>query len=232
MTATAATVSAPVADRPSTSATRRVGLALTMIIAPWGFVITNVAYALAISDGGNEDTSLNALALYVAHPELVRVAVVAGMIGCLLLIPAVLGMFRIAPRSRLVLGGGSLVVAGYVAYAAILHNSLTTLAMAQHGEPVDAFAAVLDASQAEVWGTVVFALFAIGNLIGTALLAVGLLLSRAVPVWAALAILAWPPLHVIGLIFFGNEIPQVIGAVVQAVGFAGCAAVLLRSRMS
>jgi hypothetical protein len=37
---------------------------------------------------------------------------------------------------------------------------------------------------------------------------------------------------VIGLIFFGNEIPQVIGAVVQAVGFAGCAAVLLRSRMS
>jgi hypothetical protein len=38
----------------------------------------------------------------------------------------------------------------------------------------------------------------------------------------------WPVLHVVGLVFFGNEVPQVIGAVLQAVGFAGCAAVLLR----
>ena len=50
--------------------------------------------------------------------------------------------------------------------------------------------------------------------------------------WAALAIMAWPPLHVIGLAFFGNEVPQVIGAVLQALGFAGCAAVLLRSTVS
>ena len=76
-----------------------------------------------------------------------------------------------------------------------------------------------------------FLLFVVGNLIGTALLAVGLLVSRAVPVWAALGILAWPPLHVIGLVFFGNEVPQVIGAVLQAIGFAGCAAVLLRRRL-
>ena len=215
---------------PPTGGARRVALALAMIIAPWGFVVTNTAYALAIRDGGNEDTSLDALALYAAHPDLVRIAVVAGMIGCLLLIPAVLGVFRLAPASRLVLVGGSLMIAGYTGYFAILNGSLTTLAMAEQGEPVAAFAAVLDASQAEPWGGLLFLTFVVGNLIGTALLAVGLLVTRVVPVWAALSILAWPPLHVIGLVIFGNEVPQVIGAVLQAVGFASCAVVLLRRR--
>ncbi len=215
--------------RPA-SRSRRVALALAMIIAPWGFVVTNTAYALAIRDGGNEATSVDALALYAAHPDLVRISVIAGMIGCLLLVPAVLGVFRLAPASRLVLVGGSLMIAGYVGYFAVLNSSLTTLAMAERGEPVAVFAAVLDASQAEPWGTVIFVLFVVGNLIGTALLAIGLLVSRRVPVWAALGILAWPPLHVVGLVFFGNEVPQVIGAVLQAVGFAGCAGVLLRRR--
>ncbi len=201
-----------------------------MIIAPWGFVVTNTAYALAIRDGGNEATSVDALALYAAHPDLVRIAVVAGMIGCLLLVPAVLGVFRLAPASRLVLVGGSLMIAGYVGYFAVLNSSLTTLAMAEHGEPVAASPRCWTPARPSRGATVIFLLFVVGNLIGTALLAVGLLVSRRVPVWAALGILAWPPLHVIGLVFFGNEVPQVIGAVLQAVGFAGCAVVLLRRR--
>ncbi|HEY5846221.1 MAG TPA: hypothetical protein VIT42_05470 [Microlunatus sp.] len=232
MTAAAQVAARPAPTASRTSGTRRMGMALAMIIAPWGFVVTNTAYALAIRDGGNEATSLDALALYAGHPDLVRIAVVAGMLGCLLLVPAVLGVFRLAPTSRLVLAGGSLMIAGYIAYFAVLNGSLTTLAMAEHGEPVETFAAVLDASQAEPWSTVVFLLFVVGNLIGTALLAVGLLVSRAVPVWAAVSILAWPPLHVVGLVFFGNEVPQVIGAVLQAIGFAGCAAMLLRQRAS
>lgn len=209
------------------SGRRRIGLAAAMVLGPWGFVITNVAYALAIRDGGNESTSADTLALYAAHPDLVRVAVVAGMIGCLLVIPAVLGVLRLAPASRLVLVGGSAMITGYVCYSGILLGSLTTLALAQSRNPA-ASAGVLDAAQSEPWGTVVFAFFALGNLIGTLLLALGLLRSRSAPVWAAIGILAWPPLHVVGLVFFGNEVPQVIGAVLQAVGFAGCAAVLLR----
>ena len=100
-------------------------------------MVTNTAYALAIRDGGNEATSVDALALYAAHPDLVRIAVMAGMIGCLLLVPAVLGVFRLAPTSRLVLVGGSLMIAGYIGYFAVLNSSLTTLAMAERGEPVD-----------------------------------------------------------------------------------------------
>ena len=123
-------------------------------------------------------------------------------------------------------------IAGYVCYFGVLSNNFAILAMAEHGGPLADFAAVIDASQADAWSTWVFLLFIAGNLIGTLVFAIGLLRSRAVPVWAALGIMLWPPLHVIGLVFFGNEVPQVIGAVLQALGFAGCAVVLLRRRES
>ena len=100
--------------------------------------------------------------------------------------------------------------------------------MALQGEP-HRFAEALDAAQGEVAGIAVFVLFALGNIVGTLLLAIGLLRSRAVPPWAAFGILLWPVLHVVGLVFFPNEVPQVIGAVTQAVGFGACA-VLLRRR--
>ena len=41
--------------------------------------------------------------------------------------------------------------------------------------------------------------------------------------------MAWPPLHVIGLVV-GNEWFEVIGAVLQAVGFAAIAVAVLRGR--
>ena len=218
---------------PPTSGVRRLGSAAAMVLAPWGFVVTNACYAYAIRNGGSDATGADALALAVATPPLLmRVLLTAGMIGCLLLIPAVLGAFRLAPTSRLVLAGGSLMIAGYVGYFAVLHSNFMVLAMAARGEPMADYAAVIDAGQAEPWSTWVFLLFVAGNLVGTALFAIGLLRSREVPAWAALGILAWPPFHVVGLALFGNEVPQVIGAVLQAVGFAGCAAVLARRRIS
>ncbi len=230
MTATVAEAPAA-AIAPPTSGVRRLGCALAMLLAPWGFVITNACYAYAIRNGGSDETGADALALTAATPALLlRVMLTAGMIGCLLIIPAVLGAFRLAPTSWLVLVGGSAMIAGYVCYLAVLHSNFTTLAMVAHGGPMADYAAVLDASEAEPWTSWLFLVFVAGNLLGTVLLAVGLLRSQVVPVWAALGILAWPPCHVIGLVFFGNEVPQVIGAVLQAVGFAGCAAVLWRAR--
>lgn len=204
------------------SGLRRWGCILAMLLAPWGFAITNLCYALAIRGGGSDGTGAEAIALFGDHPTLVRVGLTAGMIGCILIIPAVSGMFRLAPGSRTVLIGGSLMIAGYVCYFGVLHADFRTLAMAEHGGDPALFASVIDAGQADLTTLWVFLLFVLGNLVGTLVLAVGLLRSRAVPTWAAIAIGLWPPLHVIGLVFFGNEVPQVIGAVLQALGFAGC----------
>ena len=91
--------------QPPTSGVRRVGTALAMVLAPWGFVVTNTSYAWAIRNGGSDATGADALALAGDYPIMLRVGLVAGMLGCLLLIPAVLGgkseVLDLARTSRL-----------------------------------------------------------------------------------------------------------------------------------
>ena len=162
-----------------------------------------------------------------AVPISFELGIVAGMVGCLLIIPAVLTAFRVAPRSRLAFVGGSLMIAGYVCYFGVLLSNMIIITMAQRGGPLADYATVIDASQSDASVGWVFPIFIVGNLLGTLLFAIGLLRSRTVPIWAAILIMLWPPLHIAGL-FLGGEVLEVIGAVLQAIGFAGVAAALLR----
>ena len=205
---------------------RRILTAAAMFVAPWGFVVTNSGYAWAIRNGGSDSTGAEALALVAPQPDLFRVVVVAGMLGSLLLVPAVLGTMALARRSWLVFVGGSLMVAGYVCYLAVLLTNIKTIAMAEVGGPLADYARVIDASESDPSVSWVFGLFVAGNLLGTLLFAIGLLRSRAVPAWAAILIMLWPPLHVIGLVV-GNELFEVTGAVLQSIAFAGIAVVVL-----
>jgi len=216
-----------VAQPESGQRLRRVGGALALVLAPWGFVITNATYAWMIRNGGSDETGADALSLAAAGPDLLRLGIVAGMIACLLIIPAVLTALRLARQSRLAFVGGSLMIAGYVCYFGVLLSNMIILAMAERGGPIADYAAVIDASQADLSTVWVFPIFIVGNLLGTVLFAIGLLRSRMVPVWAAILIMVWPPLHVAGL-FLGGEVLEVLGAVLQAIGFAGVAAAVLR----
>jgi hypothetical protein len=228
MTATEQTVSAPdLAGHLPAHRVRRLSGAVALIVAPWGFVITNACYAWMIRNGGSDETGAGALALAAAGPRILRLCLVAGMIGCLLIIPAVLTALRQAPRSRLAFVGGSLMIAGYVCYFGVLLSNMIIIAMAEHGGPLADFAAVIDAGQADGSTAWVFPIFIAGNLLGTLLFAIGLLRSRTVPIWAAVLIMLWPVLHISGL-FLGGEVLEVIGAVLQAIGFAGVAAAVLR----
>jgi hypothetical protein len=223
----------PVEGRTSTDSAvltrriRRLGGALALILAPWGFVITNASYAWMIRNGGSDETGAKALALAAAGPDLLRLCLVAGMIGCLLIIPAVMTALTLAWRSRLAFVGGSLMIAGYVCYFGVLLSNVTIITMAEHGGPLADFAAVIDASQSDTATGWVFPIFIVGNLLGTLLFAIGLLRSHTVPIWAAILIMLWPPLHVAGL-FLGGEVLEVIGAMLQAIGFAGLAVPVLR----
>ena len=216
-----------VAQPESGQRLRRVGGALALVLAPWGFVITNATYAWMIRNGGSDETGADALSLAAAGPDLLRLGIVAGMIACLLIIPAVLTALRLARQSRLAFVGGSLMIAGYVCYFGVLLSNMIIFAMAERGGPIADYAAVIDASQADLSTAWVFPIFIVGNLLGTVFFAIGLLRSRMVPVWAAILIMVWPPLHVAGL-FLGGEVLEVLGAVLQAIGFAGVAAAVLR----
>jgi hypothetical protein len=206
---------------------RRLGGALALVLAPWGFVITNACYGWMIRNGGSDETGAQALALAATGPDLLRLGIVAGMLGCLLIIPAVLTALRLVPRSRLAFVGGSLMIAGYVCYFGVLLSNMIIIAMVERGGPLADFAAVIEASQSELSTGWVFPIFIVGNLLGTLLFGIGLLRSRTVPVWAAILIMLWPVLHISGLII-GGEILEIIGAVLQAIGFAAVAAVVLR----
>jgi hypothetical protein len=73
----------------------------------------------------------------------------------------------------------------------------------------------------------VFLLFVLGNIVGTFLLGLALWRSRAIARWAAVAIMAWPLLHIAGLVA-GVEWFEVAGAVGQGAGFAAVAVRVLR----
>lgn len=227
-------VTTPVAGegaRPTTRF-RRVGGALTLLLAPWGFVGANAAYAWATRNGGDDLTGAHALTLARTHGGALHVAVVSGMLGVLLVVPALVTAMRLLRpyTPRLSLFAGASMVAGYICYFGVFTQNYVVIAMAERGGPVRDYAAVLDASQSDASGTWAFILFAFGNLIGTLLLAVAMWRSRpAVPLWAALGVAAWPVLHITGLVV-GSEWFEVTGAVLQAAGFAALALAVLRTR--
>jgi hypothetical protein len=193
-------------------------------------VIANASYAWMIRNGGSDSTGAEALALAATGPDVLRLAVLAGMIGCLLVIPAVVTATSHARRSRLAFVGGSMMIAGYVCYFRVLLSNTMIIAMAERGGPLADYAALIDADQGDPWTAWVFPIFVLGNLLGTLLFAIGLLRSGAVPAWSAILIMLWPPLHVIGLII-GGEVLEVGGAMLQAIGFAGVAAAVLRHQV-
>jgi hypothetical protein len=224
---TSAVLSSSKGSAGMTGRVRRLGGALALLLAPWGFVIANASYAWMIRNGGSDSSGAEALVLAATGPDLLRLAIAAGMIGCLLIIPAVLTALSQARRSRLAFVGGSLMIAGYVCYFGVLLSNMIIIAMAEHGGPLADYAAVIDASQSDLWTVWIFPIFIVGNLLGTLLFAIGLLRSRTVSVWPPILIMLWPPLHISGLII-GGEVLEVLGAVLQAIGFAGIAAVVLR----
>ncbi|MBE3008941.1 hypothetical protein IL992_07025 [Microbispora sp. NEAU-D428] len=207
---------------------RHAPLALALFTAPWGFVVANAAYAWATRDGGSDATGAEALALTAAHPAQMRLATVAAMLGSLLMVPAVLGARRLlADRSRrLGFLGATLMAGGYICYFAVVFGGITVDVMARRGGPLADYAAVVDGAQSDPSAVWVFLLFVLGNLVGTLLLGLALLRARVVPLWAAAGIMAWPPLHVIGLVA-GTEWFEVAGALTQAVGLAATGARLL-----
>lgn len=215
-----------------TARVRRIAGAAALVVAPLGPLLANTGYAWATRHGGSDATGAEALALATGNTTLLRVVLVAALVGCLLLVPAVIAGMRLTrPRAPwLSLTGGSLMIGGYVCYFGVVMTNFDVLAMVEVGGPDGTFARVLDASSADPATLWVFLLFVVGNLLGTALFGVALLRSRAVPVLAAIGVLAWPVLHVTGLVA-GSEWFEVTGAALQAAGMTVTAVVYyLRTR--
>ena len=213
-------------DNRDTARARRVGQATALLVAPWGFVVANAGDAWTSRHGGSDTTAQGAVELAAAHPLLEKWSTFAAMLGCLLLIPAVLGAMNLVRRraDRLSLVAGVLVITGYVCYFGMLFQGFATVALAQHGGATADHVAVQDLIMNQGFFVAIALTFVLGNIVGTFLLGLALMRARAVPTWAGLCIIAWPVLHTLG-----GTWGEVIGAVAQAIGLAVVGLRLLRS---
>lgn len=234
MTENRVTVSPPiVAGRSAVQTTidstvrfRRVATAIALPAAFALQVVTNALYSWATRDGGGDTgTGDQTLGFYGAHAQEMLVATVASLIGSLLVVPGILAALKVlrGSKPRLSLIAGILMIAGYVSYFGIVFTNFITIALAQ-GQ-VDAGAA-LDAAQGSV-AIGFFLIFVVGNIIGTALLGLAVILSKTLSWLAGAAILAWPVSHIVGLTV-GSEWFEVAGGTLEVVGLAVVAAAALR----
>jgi hypothetical protein len=218
---------AAVSPTTRTTRFRRIAQATALFTAPWAFVIANAGDAWMTRHGEDNLTQKGALLVAAAHPGLDKASIFAAMIGCLLLVPAVLGAMSLVRyrAARLGLIGGVLMVSGYICYFGLCFQSYATIAMAQHGGASSDHLAVLQLTQNQAFYVVPALTFVLGNVVGTVILGVAFMRARVIPLWAGICIVAWPVLH-----FIGGSWGEVAGAILEAIGLAVVGLRVLRTR--
>ncbi|MCX7522936.1 hypothetical protein OSC27_11690 [Microbacterium sp. STN6] len=216
---------ASTAPTPSTAAVAvealhpRFGLlALCLVAAPLAEVVEAVLSPLT---GGETSDDMAAIA---AAPERFTVSVLIGLVGTVLLLPALLGLSRVsAHRSpTLALFASAAIVVSIVGFAGIRMAQAFELQLSSGGA---GGAAHFDAAVGNAIGATMTVMFLAGNVVGIILLAIALLRSRAVPIAAVILLLLFP--------FVDLLVPGHIGAIASHVvllaAFGWMAARLLRS---
>lgn len=205
---------------------RRVAAAVALPLGIALQIATNTIYSLLTLDGGSDTKGADALELFAGNPDAAHLAVVISLIGSMLIVagvPAALRVLRTS-RPRLSLVAGILMMAGYIAYFGVVFTTSLQITLATMH--VDA-AAAIDASQDDIRSFLFMIVFVLGNIVGTFLLGLAVLLSKQVHWLAGALIMAWPFCHITGLIV-GTEWFAVAGASLETIGLVMVAAAAFR----
>lgn len=211
---------------------RRRAAAIALPLAFLFQLACNTIYAVVSTASGMSDSGSTeeALRMYAAYPDQVVQCTLLALAGCLLALlglPAALRVLRPA-KPRLAMWAVALMIVGYTCYFGMNFTDFDMLSLATGH--VDA-AAAIDSSPAQAWGTPFFLLFVVGNLGGTLLLGLAVILgARRIGVpWAAGAlIIGWPVGHLINILG-GGEWFAVAGAALEIIGLVVVAAAALRT---
>lgn len=214
------------ADR--TVAFRRISGAVALPLAFAFQLACNTLYAVAATrTGGDEGTGEESLRFFAAHADAMLAATILALVGCLLAVPGVLAALRVlrVGRPALALSAAVLMIAGYVAYFGINMTNFYSLALAELAP--DAGAAV-DAVTANPAALPFFLLFVIGNLLGTLLLGLAVVMSPTLPWWSGVLIMCWTIGHVVNILG-GGEWFAVAGGALEVAGLCVLTASALRT---
>ncbi len=219
-----ALTTSPSAAAPAPSVPR--GLAVT--VAAVGPLAVALLRLLLPSD--TTDDSAAVIATTLSHPEFQTAVLWLDYLAMLTLPLAVLLVAVRAVRAAPVLGSIGAVVAwlGFATLPWAAALDPVPLAASDAGVPQNAAARLLDALATIGPGSLEGMVFVVGHVLGTVLL--GLALRRAVPRWAAVAIVVSQPLHFVAAVVLANHVLDALAWALTAVGFAVAVAVARPAR--
>ncbi len=203
------------------------------IALPSAFILHmayNTIYAVISTSSGLSDVvgAAEALEMYRRFPAEITACSMLVMAGSLLAIPGLLTALRVLRpyRPRLSLWAVVMMITGYVCYIALTASPLP-VALAVQNTP--GAVPALESAQSGPMFYIPGVVFVLGNLVGTSLLGLAVLLSRRLPWYAGALILGWPVGHSINVFLGGGEWFAVAGGGLEVVGLTILAAIAVRT---
>lgn len=202
---------------------RRIAAAISIVLGPFAVGVVRATVPLASSSGGQA-----AIAAVATNPAMARVELAAGVVASLFLPFAIVGLTRLVVRRAPVLAmlGGSLALVGWALVPSLVTSDAVTYEMARSGANPAQLAALWEQLNGNFAVNMLFSVFIIGHELGTLLLGIGLARARAVPLWAAAAVVIGIVLHPVSFIV-GNRLVDILAYALITLGCVAAARTVL-----
>jgi hypothetical protein len=206
-------------------AVRRAGLTAVIVLGPLSITILR-----AILPYHTADDSATIAAKIAEHQTAQSAVLWLTLVAAVTLVPAVIavGLLAVRHAPRLGTWGMALAVAGFSLLFGIATIDFTALAGAQSGAGRDATVQIMDELNTAPTLTVAVSVFVLGHIVGVILLGVALLRGRAIPAWAAWALIVSQPLHLVFAVIIPSNALDAVAWALTTVGFAAAAVTLRR----
>jgi hypothetical protein len=198
---------------------------LLAVVAPVPMLAKGAFYVLSPASG--DATYADTVTAFSAHQQLVELVKWLDAVFVVTMVPAAVAAAWVARRGapRLTAAGATLALTGFLAGFGLLGGVETpALVTVQHDLDPTAMEDLDRAMHGEPLLGIASAFFIVGVVLGLGLLGGALKRSRAVPTWAAMAVLLGGVTHP----FIPGSLGQGIGLLVGAAGFVGVSVALLR----
>lgn len=217
----------PTVPRTAPDPTRRALAIAAVPIAAAGPLAVAVLRGVLPYDTTDDGAAL--LGKVAAAPGAASAVVWLGLVAVLTLPLGVLIASRLAIRARPALGMVAAVLAwlGFGSLGMLVAADQVAAAGTAAGLPIGTLTTLTGAMAAHPAAAAAEVVFVVGHVLGAVLL--GIALWRAVPRWAAVALIVSQPLHLLVAVFWVNHAVDALAWTLTAVGFAAAAVTLLRA---
>ncbi len=218
---------APVAVRPPAD-TRAATRLLAAILLPIGPACVALGrYLLPYFDAGNAEESIKAIA---AHETTQYWVVWLGTIAMFTLPLGVLWVGRVTRRTapRLTAAAMLLAVPGYLSLAGLVMSDGMAWYGVKQGYDAAVLADLFENGHPNIY--VLGGFFVLGHVVGSVLLGIAMMKSRAVPIWAGVLVAISQPGHFVSFLILGSPLLDGLSWGANAVGFAAVSWAILRMR--